>query len=121
MTETRTPAPVAGQADVGRAWASLLLYPFTFAAAFGIGEGLASVLGYPAGGDEQAPVWVMLTASIPALVVFAVPAVLATVFARRAQRAGNPRGRTPMVIALAVAGAFITLNVVSGILTLAFG
>jgi hypothetical protein len=117
MTETKAPAP-AGQADVGRAWASLLLYPFTFAAAFGIGEGLASVFGYPAGGDEQAPLWVMLAASLPALAVFALPAVLATVFARRAAHVGNPRGRTPMVIAVVVAGAFIALNVVSGVVTL---
>ena len=29
MTETRT--PVAGQSDVRRAWASLLLFPFVFA------------------------------------------------------------------------------------------
>lgn len=119
MTETK--APVAGQADVGRAWASLLLYPFALAAAFGVGEGLASLLGYPAGGDEQAPVWVMLAASVPALAVFALPAVLAVVFARRAARAGNPRGRTPMVVALVVAGTFIALNVVSGVLTLVVG
>ena len=116
---TVTKAPVAGQSDVRRAWASLLLFPIVFLAAFAIGEGLASALGYPAGGDEDAPLWVMLTASVPALAVFAAPAVLATVFARRAERAGNPQGRTPMVIALVVAGGFIALNVVSGVITLA--
>jgi hypothetical protein len=120
MTETKAPAP-AGQADVGRAWASLLLFPFAFAAAFGVGEGLASLFGYPAGGEEQAPLWVMLAASIPALAVFAAPAVLTTFFARRAARVGNPKGRAPMVIALAVAGGFIALNVVSGVITLVAG
>lgn len=117
MTDTRAPAPT-GRADVGRAWASLLLFPFAFIAAFVVGEGLAAALGHPAGGEEQVPWWVMLTATVPALAVFALPAVLAAVFARRARRAGNPGGRLPMVIAVVVAAVFIGLNIVSGIVTL---
>ena len=59
--------PGAGVRDVRRAWWSLALFPVTFVAAFGVGEGLASLLGHPTGSSDDAPVWLMLAAGVPAL------------------------------------------------------
>jgi len=108
-------------ASLRRAWWSLLGFVATFLLAFGIGEGLAAALGYPPGGADQAPWWVMVVATLPALVVFAVPAVLVWHFGRRAMDLGDPRGRYPIVVALVVAGGFVLLNLISGIAVLLAG
>jgi Na+/melibiose symporter-like transporter len=93
-----------------RAWWSLVGFVPSFFLAFLVGEGLVSALGYPVGGEEQAPWWVALVATVPALVVFAVPAVLAVWFGRRAVRLGDVRARVPMTVAVVVAGGFVLLN-----------
>lgn len=103
------------QAALSRAWWSLLGFVVTFALAFGIGEGIASALGHPAGGSEPASWWVMLLAAGPALVVFVLPAVAAVHYGRRAMRLGEPRGRWPAVVGVVVAGGFVLLNAVSAI------
>lgn len=121
MTSVRERAPEAGARDVRRAWWSLMLFPLSFLGAFGVGEGLASLLGHPTGGSEDAPLGVMIAAGGPALLVFAVPALLAAVFAGRAGRMGNPGGRTPMRIGVGLVTVFVLLNVVQGVLTLALG
>ena len=92
------------------------MFPLSFIGAFVVGEGLASLFGYPTGGSEDVPIWVMLAAAGPALLVFVAPALLSVVFARRAERAGNTEGRLPMWIAVAMAGGFVLLNVVQGLL-----
>ena len=96
-----------------RAWLSLLLYPVSFAAAFAVGEGLADLFGYPAGGTETPPVPVLLAASVPALVVFALPAAVATYFSRRAARNGEPAAWWPAFVAIAIAVNFVVVNVVA--------
>ncbi len=96
-----------------RAWLSLLLYPLTFAAAFAVGEGLADLFGYPAGGTETPPVPVLLAATVPALVVFALPAAVATYFSRRAARNGEPAAWWPAFVAIAIAVNFVVVNVVA--------
>ena len=121
MTSVRDRAPEAGERDVRRAWMSFLLFPLSFLAAFGVGEGLAALFGHPTGGNEDAPVWVMLAAGGPALLVFVVPALLAVVFAQRAEREGNRGGRLPMWIAVGLATAFVLLNVVQGVLIVVLG
>ena len=98
-----------------RAWWSLLGFVPSFGLSFLVGEGLASALGYPPGGAEQAPWWVMVVAATPALVVFVVPAALAVWFGRRAVRLGDRRARVPMTVGLVVAGAFILLNGLSAL------
>ncbi|KQV71408.1 hypothetical protein ASC64_05080 [Nocardioides sp. Root122] len=108
-------------ADVRRAWWSLLAFLPAFGLAFAVGEGLAAALGYPPGGADQAPWWVMVVATVPALVVFVVPAVLSWHFGRRAMALGDPRGRYPVVVALVVAGGFVLLNLVSGVAVLVSG
>lgn len=105
----------AGARDVRRAWWSLALFPVSFLCAFAVGEGLLSLLTDPSDlGDV--PVWAMVAAAGPALLVFVVPAVLAVVFARRAAREGDPGGRVPMWIGVGVATAFVLLNVLQGVL-----
>ena len=63
----------------------------------------------------------MLAAGVPALLVFVLPAVLAVVFGRRAEREGNPRGRVPMWIGVGIGAAFVLLNVVQGVLAVLLG
>ena len=115
---TRTPVaparPDAGAADQRRTWWSLLLFPVSFVAAFGVGEGLASALGHPTGSGDV-PVWVMVAAGGPALVVFAVPAVLAVLFGRRALRRGATGAKVPMLLAVVVAALFVAQNLVAAV------
>jgi hypothetical protein len=87
----------------------------SFVLAFIVGEGLISALGYPSGGDAQAPWWAAVIAVIPALLVFVVPAGLSLYFGRRALRLGDDRARAPMIVAVAIAGGFVVLNGISGL------
>ncbi|ABL82209.1 MULTISPECIES: hypothetical protein [unclassified Nocardioides] len=96
-----------------RAWFSLLLYPLSFAAAFAVGEGLVSLYGYPTSGPESTPLWAVLAAGGPALLVFAVPAVVAWVFAARAGHEDVHRVRLPAYLATALAAAFVLVNLLS--------
>jgi hypothetical protein len=121
MTATRVRHAPDAATSLRRAWWSLLGFVVTFFLAFGIGEGIATALGQPSGSSEAAAWWVMLLAGVPALVVFALPAVPAVHYGRRAVRLGEPRGRYPIVVALVVAGGFVLLNLLSGILVLLAG
>ncbi|MDO7867999.1 hypothetical protein [Nocardioides jiangxiensis] len=114
MTNTPTAGDAATRAT-HRAWWSLTGFVPCFVLAFVVGEGIFAALGQAGAGGEQAPVWAVAAAAIPALLVFALPAVAATLLGRRALRLGDPRGRTPMVVALAVAGTFLLLNGLSAL------
>lgn len=116
MTAIRGHEQLDGSRHTRRAWWSLLGFVPSFALAFAVGEGLTSALGYPTGGQEQAPWWAALVAVVPALVVFALPAVFAVHFGRRAVDLGDPRGRVPMVVAVVAASGFVLLNGLSGLL-----
>lgn len=96
--------------DVRKAWLSMVLVPFAFIGAFLVGEGLITLLGYPGGDVTVPPFWAVALASIPAMVLFAVPAVTATFFARRAAAAGDSRGWVPAWVLIAVTGGFVVLN-----------
>lgn len=115
MTAIHHSEHLDGSRFTHRAWWSLLGFVPSFALAFLIGEGLISALGYPVGGDEQAPWWAALLASAPALIVFVLPAVFAVHFGRRAMKLGDDRGRLPMILAIVVAAAFLLLNGVSAL------
>jgi hypothetical protein len=114
MTAIHT-EPQNGTPDTRRAWWSLLGFVPSFVLAFLIGEGLISVLGYDLAGGDQPPVWAILTAVLPALAVFVLPAVLAVHFGRRAMGLGDERGRIPVIVALVLAAGFVLSNAVSGI------
>lgn len=100
---------------VTKAWLSLLLLPVALALAFLVGEGLVSLLGYEVGAGG-APWWVAVVATVPALLVFWVPGVLATHFARAARARGDRRGLFPAGIALAVCTAFTLMNLLAPLL-----
>jgi len=93
---------------VRRAWLSLLLFPVSLLAAFVVGEGLFALLGGTQG--EKPPFWIALVGAGPALVVFALPAILALWFGRRATREGNPRGYTPALVGAVLVGLFVLQN-----------
>ena len=115
MTTVQPHDRVAGRSDTRRAWWSLLGFVPSFVLAFVIGEGLISALGYPTGGVTQPPWWAVLVASIPALVVFVLPAVLSVHYGRRGLRQGDSNARAPMVLAVVIAAGFLLLNGVSGL------
>lgn len=107
----------AAARDVRRAWWSLVLFPPALVLAFVVGEGLAALFGHPTGDGEDVPVWVMVAAGGPALLVLVAPALLTVFFARRARQQGDRGGRVPMWIAVGAAGAFLLLNLVSAAAT----
>jgi hypothetical protein len=98
--------------DAWSAWLSLLLYPVSLVAAFLVGEGLATWLfGWP---DENDPaLWEVLVSSVPALAVFALPAVVAWHFGMRAALHGARSGRVAALVAVAVAVMFVIQNVLA--------
>ena len=111
---TRT-APAAHRKDPAevahrRAWLSLLLYPFSFAAAFAIGEGMFS---WVAEDTTDPAFWEVAVSATPALVVFVVPGVLAVLLGRRASWLGKPEGRTPAIVGATIAIGFVGLNLLS--------
>lgn len=104
-----------GRRSTRRAWWSLLGFLPSFVLAFVIGEGLISALGYPSGGETQAPWWAAVVAVIPALVVFVLPTGFSVYFGRRALRLGDKGARAPMIVATVIAAGFIVLNGVSAL------
>lgn len=107
--------------DVRRAWWSLALFPVAFVAAFVVGEGLASLLGYESGSGDAPPWYVPAVVAPFALLVFATPALLSTWFGVRAQRAGHPSALAPVIVAWGLAGGFALLNVLALVVRLVQG
>jgi len=94
----------------------LLLYPFTFAAAFAIGEGMVTLLtgsevGDPALGDPA--LWQILASATPALLVFVIPGVLAVAYGRKAMRLGRRAGRVPAIVGAVIGIGFVGTNVLA--------
>lgn len=104
-----TRAPAAHH-DVRNAWLAVLLLPLAVAGAFLVGEGLIAALGWP-GDDARPPVWAILTATLPTLAVFAVPALASSWFARRAAGAGDRRGWLPAGLLIAATVLFVATNI----------
>lgn len=114
MTTARHTSPTA-TAPTRRAWLSLLGFVPSFGLAFLVGEGLVSAMGYEVGVDQ--PPWpVAIAATVPALLVFVLPAIAAVHFGRQALRLGDRRARVPMTIAVVLATAFVLLNALAPLL-----
>lgn len=60
--------------------------------------------------------WAAALALVPALVVFAVPALLASWFAHRAAARGDRRGEVPAGILIGVAVLFTLMNLLAPLL-----
>lgn len=116
VTATLDRAERSGAWFTRRAWWSLLGFVPGFVLAFVVGEGLVAAFGYPTGGPDPVPWWAVLGAAVPALTVFALPAVLVVHLGRRAVALGDVRGKEPVIVALAVAGCFVLVNLASGLL-----
>lgn len=114
------PQPAHGPArrHTGHAWWSLLLFPVSLAAAMMVGEGTAALLGYAEPNLDTTPWWVVATAAILALVVFAAPLAATAWWTRRAAEAGEPGARVPLLVACVAVAAFVVLNLASGLVQL---
>lgn len=110
----------SGHRALRQAWWSLLLFPLSFVLAFVVGEGTPAWLGYPEPSFDSTPWWVILLAVLPALLLFAAPFLVTVHFSRRAVAEGDQGGRLPLIVAAAVVGGFVALNLVSGLLQLVF-
>jgi hypothetical protein len=113
-------APVRSK-DVARAWISVAMLPAGVLLAFLVGEGLATLLGHDTGSGELAPLWVVLMAGVPAMLVALVPVGFAIFFGLRARRDGDGRGAVPAIVGCALAAGFVALNVMSYVLGRLFG
>lgn len=94
--------------DVRRAWWSFALFVPSLVAAFITGEGLLAATGHS--DDQSPPVGIALMAGLPAILVFALPTLFVWYFGHQAQRHGHPEGRTPVIVAVVIAGGFLTMN-----------
>jgi hypothetical protein len=103
----------AGPHPAGRAlrsaWWSLALLPAGFLVATLTGQGLLALLGYDLTTD-RVPADIALLAGIPALAVLLAPPAAAIGFGRRAARAGDRRGRVPVVLATVLAVGLLVVN-----------
>lgn len=99
-------SPVPGQArrDLRSAWIYVVLVPIGFVVAMLLGEGAIDLLGYPAGGDRVAPMWMAGMIDVPVTVIGILPGFAAAVYGMRARRGGLARGTVPAVI-----GALVVL------------
>jgi hypothetical protein len=109
MTVHQVPSP-GHDRDVRRAWWSFALFVPSLVAAFITGEGLLAVMGHS--GEQSPPAGIALMAGLPAILVFAVPALLVWHFGHQAERHGHPEGRTPVIVALVITGGFLAMNLV---------
>ncbi|MCE1174588.1 MAG: hypothetical protein LWW77_08285 [Propionibacteriales bacterium] len=98
--------------SVVAAWLSMWWLVPAFFAAFFVGEGLISLFGYDVGGPTRPPLWAGLAATIPALVVFALPLWPVWHFSRRAVAGGRPAGRVPLIVTAVIVAGFVILNLV---------
>ena len=97
--------------DTRAAWACLVAAPVAFVLAFVVGEGLSSALGWDGVGP---PVWWVGVLSVAAaLVVFSIPAVLATWFWSRAHRRGDDRARVPAAVLVVLSLGFLAMNLLA--------
>jgi len=103
--EPDTSGPSLPRRDLRLAWMWVVLVPVGFAVAMLVGEGAIGLLGYPAGGDQVAPLGIAALAAGPATLIGLFPGAMAVLHGRRARRAGLPRGLVPAVI-----GALVLLS-----------
>ncbi|MGZ4591832.1 MAG: hypothetical protein ACXV4A_14905 [Actinomycetes bacterium] len=97
---------------LGRAWLAVAVIPVFFIPALAVAYALYDVMGYQPENDN-APFWVDLVCSIPAIAVFLAPCAAAVLYGRRATRDGDRRGLVPLVIGALVGLGFTVLSLVS--------
>lgn len=98
---------------VTRAWVAIALIPVFFFIAMAVGEGLTSLLGYPAGGAT--PTWVTVVTDVAATVTVLLPCLAAVFFGRRAYKTGDRRGLLPAVLGVGASLGWLVLTIISEI------
>ena len=98
-----------------QAWWSLLLFALSFVLAMVVGEGIPPWFGYSEPSLDSTPWWVITLAVGTALLVFAAPFLVTAYFSNKAVAEGEQGGRTPLIVAGVVVGAFVAMNLMSGI------
>ena len=110
--DVRTPAGLTPRSPHSRrAWWCLAVPPVAVVLSFVAGEGATALLGYT--GEGLPPWWVGATAVLSGAVILGIPTVLARWWAHRASEQGDPSGRTPATIMLALWLAFLAVNLLS--------
>jgi hypothetical protein len=90
VTTPRSALPPDTVRDPALAWVSVVLIPVAFAAAFMLGEALATAAGYPAGEpDATVPLGAAVAISIPVALLGMLPGAGAIWFGLRARQAGH--------------------------------
>ncbi|WP_448006765.1 hypothetical protein [Agromyces bauzanensis] len=107
---TPRPSDEAARRAVRNAWISVIAIPVAFLVAIFVGEALAGLLGYDAGGQERAPLGVLLGAGLPAVFVMIAPTIPAMVFGFRARRLGRTEGLIAAIIGIVAAAWAIVSN-----------
>ena len=92
------PSPRARR-DHQWAWWSLLLFLPSLAAAIAVEDALTNAYGYGDVPKDTVPTWLALAAGYPALVVFALPALVTTHFGGLATRYGVRGAVVPVCVA----------------------
>lgn len=95
------------------AWLALLLFPFSLAGAFLVGNWLATLVGVPTGGSAVPSVWAALAVGVPAVLVFAIPAAVATLLCRRAARLGRHSAWAPAIVGAVLVVVFCAQNLLA--------
>ena len=99
-------------ADLTRAWVAAASIPVAFVLAFALGEGLYAMLGYQPE-DANEPLWVLLVAGVPAVLLFLVPCAAAVWYGNRARAQGRRSGLLPLVIGAVLGAWMLVINTVS--------
>ena len=95
------PSPRARR-DHRWAWWSLLLFVPSLAAAIAVEKALTDAYGWGDVSKDAAPTWLALAAGYPALIVFALPALVTTHFGGLATRQGVRGAVVPVCVAWAL-------------------
>jgi hypothetical protein len=102
----------SAEQDMRIAWAAVVALPLAFVLASVVGEALISLLGYdPA--ETAVPVWAVLAAGVPALLILIAPGVVAVSYGLRAYRAGRRAARWPAWIGGALAVLALGVNLLA--------
>ncbi|MFM7718684.1 MAG: hypothetical protein ACKO8G_04215 [Actinomycetota bacterium] len=96
------------------AWLAIAATPLTFVLGTFVGEAIFTGLGYETGSTD-APLGPTLLAAVPAIAVIVSAPLLAWWLGRRAVAAGDPRGRAPMLLGLALAALVVVVNLAAAL------
>ncbi len=99
--------------DYHMAWWSLLGFVLSGAAAYLVADILANAYGYTGITDDEAPAWLVWAAGYPAVLVFILPALFTTWYARRAMREGRRQALVPLIVAWGICVVFVLQNTVA--------